>query len=42
MSPPEIELLGKVKSRVQKLSEAELHLEQTLFLLELYLKYVTE
>lgn len=39
MAPPEVDLLNKVKSRVQKLSEAELHLEQTIFLMQLFLKY---
>lgn len=39
MSPPEVELLTKVKSRVQKLTEAELHLEQTVFLMQLFLSY---
>lgn len=39
MAPPEVDLLNKVKNRVQKLSEAELHLEQTIFLMQLFLSY---
>ncbi|KAJ1525724.1 hypothetical protein ONE63_008932 [Megalurothrips usitatus] len=42
MAPAEVELFTKVMNRVQKLSEAELHLEQTIFLMQLFLNYSTK
>ncbi|KAE8750255.1 hypothetical protein FOCC_FOCC003063 [Frankliniella occidentalis] len=39
MAPPEVDLFNKVMRRVQKLSEAELHLEETIFLMQLFLSY---
>lgn len=37
VTPPELQLLEKIQLRVNKLSQAELQTDETLFILQLYL-----
>jgi DNA-directed RNA polymerase III subunit RPC3 len=39
LTPPEQALLEKVRTMINKLSEAELQLDETMFILQLYLSY---
>jgi DNA-directed RNA polymerase III subunit RPC3 len=39
LTPPEQALLEKVRTMINRLSEAELQLDETVFILQLYLSY---
>jgi DNA-directed RNA polymerase III subunit RPC3 len=39
LTPPEQALLEKVRTMMSRLSEAELQLDETMFILQLYLSY---
>jgi hypothetical protein len=39
LTPPEQALLEKVRTMINRLSEAELQLDETMFILQLYLSY---
>nr|CAD7408582.1 unnamed protein product [Timema cristinae] len=40
LTPPETTLLGKIQTMIKRLSEAELQLDETVFVLQLYLNYL--
>jgi DNA-directed RNA polymerase III subunit RPC3 len=39
LTPPEQALLEKVRTMMNRLSEAEIQLDETMFILQLYLSY---
>lgn len=39
LTPPEREILGQVKARLKNLYSAEIGLDETMFLLQLYQRY---
>jgi DNA-directed RNA polymerase III subunit RPC3 len=39
LTPPEQALLEKVRTMINRLSEAEIQLDDTMFILQLYLSY---
>lgn len=42
LTPPEREILDKVKNRIKTLSKAELTLDDTIFLLQMYLYHTAQ